>query len=79
LPTDMASFTTTTDEKLRTLNSYYEDLRVGNILKKLVITALAPDAFQQYMKSVGKLGGQNKVPRLANDRNIADAIQAWKI
>lgn len=79
LPTDMASFTTTIDEKLRTLNSYYEDLRVGNILKKLVITALAPDAFQQYMKSVGKLGGQNKVPRLANDRNIADAIQAWKI
>ncbi len=79
LPANIEAFTTTIDEKLRAVNSYYEDLRVGNILRKLVITPLIPDAFQQYMKSIGKLGGQNKVPRLSNDRNIADAIKAWKI
>jgi hypothetical protein len=78
LPTDMDAFATILDEKLRTLNSYYQDLRTGNILKRLVITPLLPDAFQSYMKSIGKLGGQNKVPRLSNDRNIADAIQAWR-
>ena len=77
-PYNMDDFANSIDEALRNLNSYYEDLRVGNILKKLVITPLVADAFQQYMKSIGKLGGQNKVPRLANDRNIATPIQEWK-
>jgi hypothetical protein len=49
-------------------------LIAGNILKPLVITPLRRDAFREYMKSQGKLGGQNKVPRLANDRVIADAL-----
>ncbi len=47
---------------------------VGKVLQPLKITSLQKDAFQKYMKSQGKLGGQNKVPRLSNDRKIADAL-----
>lgn len=53
-------------------NIYYADLQEGNILQPLKIRALHSGAFQQYMKSIGKLGGQNKVPRLSNDRDIVD-------
>jgi hypothetical protein len=55
-------------------NVYYKDLRAGNILQQLKIRSLPQGAFVTYMKSLGKLGGQNKVPRLANDRKVADAI-----
>ncbi len=76
-PHDLAAFAQTLDAKLCALNIYYDDLIRGKILKTLQITALQADAFQYYMKSIGKLGGQNKVPRLANDRSIADAIRQW--
>ena len=56
------------------LNVYYDDLIVGNILRKLVITPLQKNAFINYMRSQGKLGGQNKVPRLSNDRKIAEKL-----
>ncbi|MBC3541312.1 GH3 auxin-responsive promoter family protein [Rufibacter sediminis] len=59
---------------LRRRNSYYDDLISGNILACLKVTALPPDAFQQYMKRQGKLGGQNKVPRLSNDRALAEGL-----
>jgi hypothetical protein len=78
LVADMDAFAEDIDQQMRKLNIYYDDLRTGNILQRLRITPLQPDAFIQYMKSVGKLGGQNKVPRLSNDRNIADALQAFK-
>jgi len=78
LAADMDAFAEDIDQQMRKLNIYYDDLRTGNILQRLRITPLQPDAFIQYMKSVGKLGGQNKVPRLSNDRNIADALQAFK-
>ena len=78
LPEDMEAFALTIDQKLCELNSYYKDLIDGSILRTLKITVLQKDAFQQYMKSIGKLGGQNKVPRLANDRKIADKIATWK-
>lgn len=78
MPTDMDAFAEDLDQQMRKLNIYYDDLRTGNILQRLRITPLQSDAFIQYMKSVGKLGGQNKVPRLSNDRNIADALQAFK-
>ncbi|MGB0522684.1 MAG: GH3 auxin-responsive promoter family protein [Flammeovirgaceae bacterium] len=78
-PSDMEAFSATLDKKLCELNAYYDDLIQGGILKQLSITPLQTDAFQQYMKSIGKLGGQNKVPRLANDRKIADKIQEWKL
>ncbi len=74
-PEDMEQFALCLDRKLCQLNSYYDDLITGNILRTLKISALEADAFQQYMKSIGKLGGQNKVPRLANDRKIADAMR----
>ncbi len=63
------------DRRLQEQNSYYKDLIEGNILKPLVISTVKKEGFQQYMKSIGKLGGQNKIPRLANDRKIADELE----
>ncbi|MCB0467287.1 MAG: GH3 auxin-responsive promoter family protein [Aequorivita sp.] len=62
------------DAEMQQQNSYYFDLIEGKVLQPLIITSLKRDSFQQYMKSQGKLGGQNKVPRLSNDRKIADAL-----
>jgi hypothetical protein len=56
---------------------YYNDLITGNILQPLKIRNMKRQAFQEYMKTEGKLGGQNKVPRLSNDRKIADALEQW--
>ena len=75
-PQDAAAFERTLDEQLVKLNTYYEDLITGNILRPLKVISLPPEAFRDYMKSQGKLGGQNKVPRLSNDRKIADALAA---
>ena len=58
-------------------NSYYLDLIEGKVLKPLVCREMKTDTFRNYMKSIGKLGGQNKVPRLSNDRKIAEAIQQY--
>ncbi|WP_109302028.1 GH3 auxin-responsive promoter family protein [Aquimarina sp. AU474] len=62
------------DKSLRNQNTYYDDLIDGKILSRLRITTIPKDGFKNYMKSIGKLGGQNKLPRLSNDRNIADAL-----
>lgn len=78
-PKDLQAFTTELDHQLRGLNSYYDDLITGHILKELDIIRLQPNAFIEYMKSIGKLGGQNKVPRLSNDRKIADALTLFTI
>lgn len=78
-PKDMESFRLELDEQLRKLNVYYDDLITGNILTKLKITSLQKNAFIDYMKSLGKLGGQNKVPRLSNDRKIAEELENLKI
>jgi hypothetical protein len=78
-PADSEGFRQALDQAMRELNVYYDDLISGNILRPLVITELRPDAFIQYMKSVGKLGGQNKVPRLSNDRKIAEVLNGFKI
>ncbi|MBS1544590.1 MAG: GH3 auxin-responsive promoter family protein [Bacteroidetes bacterium] len=77
-PYDLEAFRQQLDQHLRTLNSYYDDLISGSILSILQITVLRPNAFIDFMKSQGKLGGQNKVPRLSNDRKIADEIQKMK-
>lgn len=71
-PADLEAFALKVDAAMREQNIYYDDLITGNILRTLVIRPLKRDAFREYMKSQGKLGGQNKVPRLANDRKIAD-------
>ncbi|WP_418264445.1 GH3 auxin-responsive promoter family protein [Flavobacterium faecale] len=73
-PNDLKAFAEAIDNAMRKQNIYYDDLIVGNILQKVVITKVAQNGFQEYMKSIGKLGGQNKVPRLANDRKIADLL-----
>ena len=74
LPGDANAFSLRLDKHLRNLNVYYDDLISGNILRTLQITALPKNAFIDYMKSLGKLGGQNKVPRLSNDRKIAQEL-----
>ncbi len=73
-PHNAASFANVLDTALRQRNTYYDDLRQGNILAPLLLTPLPAGAFQRYMKSVGKLGGQNKVPRLGNDRGVAEGL-----
>lgn len=67
------------DSQLQKRNTYYEDLITGNILQPLHITTLKKNAFHEYAKSQGKLGGQNKTPRLANDRKIADLLEIYKL
>jgi hypothetical protein len=73
-PFDKENFIKVLNEEMMKLNTYYEDLISGNILQPLRVTNLQKDAFINYMKSLGKLGGQNKMPRLSNDRVIADAL-----
>jgi hypothetical protein len=73
-PHDPAAFSRDLNRRLTELNVYYDDLIAGSILQPLKISALPRNAFVNYMKSQGKLGGQNKVPRLSNDRKIAEAL-----
>jgi hypothetical protein len=78
-PADMAVFAAKLDMALRQKNVYYDDLISGNILSPLKITTLRKNGFIDYMRSVGKLGGQNKVPRLSNDRKIAVELEKFKV
>ena len=72
LPESLDQFSLTIDNEMRKQNVYYDDLITGNVLQPLKITKVVTNGFQDYMKSIGKLGGQNKLPRLSNDRKIAD-------
>jgi len=74
-PSDLDKFAQAVDENMRRKNIYYDDLIRGNILSPLVIRPLQKDAFINYMRSQGKLGGQNKVPRLSNDRRIVQELE----
>ena len=65
------------DHNLRNKNIYYNDLITGNILLPLHIRPVKKNGFIDYMKSIGKLGGQNKVPRLSNDRKIAEQLEKY--
>ncbi|MDB0027202.1 GH3 auxin-responsive promoter family protein [Flavobacteriales bacterium] len=76
-PEDLNQFSVEMDKTLQKYNSYYKDLITGGILNPLKITPISKNGFREYMKSIGKLGGQNKVPRLANDREIADKLTAF--
>lgn len=78
-PEDPELFRQELDDQMRKRNTYYDDLISGNILQKLRIARLRKNAFQEYAKSQGKLGGQNKIPRLANDRKIADLLEIYKL
>jgi hypothetical protein len=76
-PADVNAFALKVDKALQKKNIYYFDLIEGNILQPLVIRTLQKDAFINYMRAQGKLGGQNKVPRLSNDRKIADELEKF--
>jgi hypothetical protein len=78
-PIKMEDFAQKVDEALQKKNIYYQDLITGNILRPLVVRSMQPDSFINFMRSQGKLGGQNKVPRLSNDRKIADALEKYII
>jgi len=71
-PNNLEEFALKIDNAMRNQNVYYDDLIVGKVLRTVVITKVSKNGFQEYMKSIGKLGGQNKLPRLSNDRKIAD-------
>jgi hypothetical protein len=71
-PDNLDDFALKIDNAMRKQNVYYDDLIVGNVLRTVVITKVTKNGFQNYMQSIGKLGGQNKLPRLSNDRKIAD-------
>lgn len=74
-PENLSVFALKIDNEMRKQNSYYNDLIVGKVLRVLVISKVSKNGFQDYMKSIGKLGGQNKVPRLSNDRKIVDLLK----
>ncbi len=76
-PSNLNSFAKRIDDNLRAKNVYYDDLIAGNILQQLKISTISKNGFIDYMKSIGKLGGQNKMPRLSNDRKIADSLQPF--
>ena len=76
---DLDLFSKELDSNLQKLNTYYKDLICGGVLQPLKVTVLKKDSFRNYMRSIGKLGGQNKVPRLANDRKIADELFKYKL
>ena len=76
-PEDISRFAKKINENLRSKNVYYDDLIAGNILQQLKISPVKKNGFIDYMKSIGKLGGQNKLPRLSNDRKIADELKKY--
>lgn len=75
-PENLEAFALALDQVMQQQNVYYYDLIQGKVLRPLVVSPVKEKGFQNYMKSIGKLGGQNKVPRLSNDRKIADALSA---
>jgi hypothetical protein len=76
-PDQLEAFADCLDQQLRDKNVYYDDLIRGNILDRLKISLVRKNGFIDYMKQIGKLGGQNKVPRLSNDRNLANGLEAF--
>ena len=76
-PEDMAAFALEVDHQLQQRNIYYKDLQEGRILQPLKIRKVRENGFIDYMKSIGKLGGQNKVPRLSNNREIANRLRSF--
>lgn len=79
LPNNLDQFIIKVDDNLRAKNVYYDDLITGNILERLHINIIRKNGFIDYMKSIGKLGGQNKVPRLSNDRKIAEGLISFVV
>ena len=77
LPSDIGKFCGLLDTTLQEQNNYYYDLIQGNVLQHLKISLIRTGGFRDYMHSIGKLGGQNKIQRLANDRKLADGLKSY--
>src|SRR5690606_9238841 len=77
-PSDKGLFAKIIEDNMIRQNSYYQDLIAGNILQPLKITPIEQNGFQDYMRSIGKLGGQNKLQRLSNDRKLAEGLEPFK-
>ena len=73
-PKNLQKFIEKLDLEMQNINTYYKDLISGSVLKRLEVVIIKKEGFRKYMDSIGKLGGQNKVPRLANDKKIAEKI-----
>ena len=78
-PEDIAAFTTKIDAAMQTQNIYYFDLIKGKILRPLLVRKIKKGGFHAYMKSIGKFGGQNKIPQLSDNRNIADVLEKFLV
>lgn len=78
-PEEFERFCEVLDAALRKRNSYYDDLRIGNMMRSAVVRRLQTNATRKYMHSIGKLGGQNKFPRLSNNRKVADGLNPYVI
>ena len=72
----METFALEIDKVMQEKNIYYKDLIVGKVLRPLVIRSVVSGGFKSYMKSIGKLGGQNKIPKVSDNRKIADQLDA---
>ena len=79
IPEDLNRFSQFLDQEMMKQNIYYDDLIQGVVLRPLIIRPLKRDSFRAYMKTLGKLGGQNKVPRLSNDRKIVSELENLKV
>ena len=78
-PKNLQVFAKRIDDAMREKNIYYNDLITGKILRPLIVRKVITEGFKKYMKSIGKLGGQNKVPRVSDNREIADVLNDYLI
>jgi phenylacetate-coenzyme A ligase PaaK-like adenylate-forming protein len=76
-PENLEEFAKKIDASMQAQNSYYFDLIEGKVLRSLIIRKVKKGGFHNYMKSIGKFGGQNKIPQLADNRKIADVLEGF--
>ena len=78
-PVNPEAFATKLNDAMVDQNIYYKDLIAGNVLRSAVVSEIAAGGFHTYLQSKGKLGGQNKIPRLMNNRTVADELSVYKV
>ena len=78
-PEDLETFASRIDVLMQQQNIYYQDLIEGKVLRPLIISKVKKGGFHEYMKSIGKFGGQNKIPQLSDNRKIADVLDNFLI
>ena len=78
-PENLEEFAAKVDASMKKQNIYYLDLIEGKVLKTLEISKVTKGGFHAYMKSIGKFGGQNKIPKLSDNRKIASVLEKFTI